>query len=61
MWRSPITKMRKAIVPLRTIMELRRYRDEGSCPNGLHRVQSDSAKCVELQQWAGQAPLRRES
>jgi hypothetical protein len=50
MWRSPITRMRKAIVPLGTIMGLRRYRVQESCLNGSYRVQGDSAKSVELQQ-----------
>jgi hypothetical protein len=50
MWRSPITRMRKAIVLPGTIVELRRYQDRESCPNGSCRVQSNSAKSVELQQ-----------
>lgn len=57
MWRSPITRMRKAIVPLGTIMELGRYGDEESCLNGLYRAQGDSAEMVELQQEAGQGAV----
>lgn len=53
MWRSPITRMRKAIVPLGIIMELGRNRGEDSCLNGSYHVQGDSAKRVELQQEVG--------
>lgn len=53
MWRSPITRMRKAIVPLGIIMELGRNRGEDSCLNGSYCVQGESAKRVELQQEAG--------
>lgn len=44
-------------MPIGTIMGLRRYRDEESCPNGSYRVQSDSAKSVELQQEVGQGAV----
>lgn len=57
MWRSPITRMRKAIVPLGIVMELGRNQDEDSCLNGSYRVQGDSAKRVELQQEVGQGAV----
>lgn len=53
MWRSPITSMRKAIVPLGITMQLGRNGDEEPCLNGLYHAQGDSAKMVELQQEAG--------
>lgn len=57
MWRSPITRMRNAIVPLDTFTKLRGYEDEGLCLNASYRVQGSSAKTVEVQREVGQGAV----